>query len=250
MIFPKGRYGWVIGALLFSLAGCATRPAPNATPTNDSASDSASVQPEPTVQSAPTSIPTQALDPSLDSAADPTSDSSEPIAQTDSDIWSQLRDADTHYYVLMRHGIAPGTGDPADFVLGDCSTQRNLSEEGRAQARRTGALFRQKNVAVDQVLSSEWCRCLDTATLLNLGPVELFPALSSFFQNRAQGPEQTERLREFMVEHQDDQQVTMMVTHFVNISAIAGSGVSSGEMVVMQVNDRDEVVVVDRIEER
>ncbi|MGF1495607.1 MAG: histidine phosphatase family protein [Elainellaceae cyanobacterium] len=144
--------------------------------------------------------------------------------------------------------MAPGTGDPLNFQLDDCATQRNLSEEGRAQARRTGNAFREKNVAVQQVLSSEWCRCLETAELLDLGSVEPFPPLNSFFSDRSQGSTQTQRLREFMVNHPDTQGVTVMVTHFVNISAIAGSGVSSGEMVVMQVNDQDQLEVVGQIE--
>lgn len=164
------------------------------------------------------------------------------------DIWSQLQQADTHYYVLMRHALAPGTGDPDSFQLEECSTQRNLSEEGRAQARRTGEVFRERNVTVQRVLSSEWCRCLDTAELMDLGEVERFPLLNSFFRDRSQGPERTQQLQEFMIDNSGDPGVTVMVTHFVNISAIAGSGVSSGEIVVMQINDQDEPEVVARIE--
>ena len=169
------------------------------------------------------------------------------IATAAGDIWSRLRQADTHYYVLMRHAIAPGTGDPANFQLGDCSTQRNLSEEGRAQARRTGAAFKEQTVAVQQVLSSEWCRSRDTAEQLDLGPVEGFPALNSFFQDRAQGPARTQQLQAFMVNNRDDVGVTVLVTHFVNISAISGGSVSSGGLVVMQVNDDNEPVVVEQI---
>ncbi|MEB3211953.1 MAG: histidine phosphatase family protein [Leptolyngbyaceae bacterium] len=168
----------------------------------------------------------------------------------ETDIWSRLQNADdTHYYVLMRHALAPGTGDPSGFQLNDCSTQRNLSEEGRDQARRTGEAFRENNVTVQRVLSSEWCRCLDTAELLDLGPVERFSGLNSFFQDQAKRPEKTAQLREFMLANQDEYGVTVLVTHFVNISAIAGSGISSGEMVVMQINDQDEPEVVDRIDE-
>ncbi len=170
------------------------------------------------------------------------------IATSEEDIWSKLQQAETHYYVLMRHALAPGTGDPANFQLDDCSTQRNLSEQGRAQAQRTGAVFREKNVAVEQVLSSEWCRCLDTAELLDLGPVERLPALNSFFQDRSQGSERTQQLQDFMVNNRDNSGVTILVTHFVNISAIAGSGVSSGEMVVMQINDQNEPEIVGQVE--
>lgn len=161
-----------------------------------------------------------------------------------SDLWSRLQQADEHYFVLMRHALAPGTGDPANFQLDDCSTQRNLSEEGRSQARRTGEAFRQRDIPVRQVVSSQWCRCLETAELMDLGDVEPFPPLNSFFRDRSTAPEQTAQVREFMLEQQDGGGVTVMVTHFVNISALSGSGVSSGEMVIMQVNDQDELEVV------
>ncbi len=161
-----------------------------------------------------------------------------------SDLWSRLQQADEHYFVLMRHALAPGTGDPANFQLDDCSTQRNLSEEGRSQARRTGEAFQQRDIPVRQVLSSQWCRCLETAELMDVREVEPFPPLNSFFRDRSTSSEQTAQVREFMLEQQDVRGVTVMVTHFVNISALSGSGVSSGEMVVMQVNDQDEIEVV------
>ncbi len=164
------------------------------------------------------------------------------------DLWSQLQQAETRYFVLMRHALAPGTGDPATFDLDDCSTQRNLNEVGREQARLTGEAFRQRNVPVGQVLSSQWCRCLETAELLNLGEVEPYPPLNSFFQDRSTADAQTQQVREFMVNYPDEPGVTVMVTHFVNISALSGSSVSSGEMVVMQVNDDDQLEVLGQIE--
>lgn len=194
-----------------------------------------------------------ALDPNVQPIAETTAPASAPdrqaIAASEEQIWSQLRQAeDTHYYVLMRHAIAPGTGDPDNFQLDDCSTQRNLSEEGREQARRTGEAFREQQVRVRQVLSSEWCRCLETAELLDLGSVERLPALNSFFQDRAKRPERTRQLREFMVANRDDAGVSVLVTHFVNIDAIAGSGVSSGGIVVMRVDDNNRPDVVGQIE--
>ena len=64
--------------------------------------------------------------------------------------------------ILMRHALAPGTGDPADFALDDCSTQRNLSDEGRAQARMIGEAFASRGIRIDEVLTSQWCRCRET----------------------------------------------------------------------------------------
>jgi phosphohistidine phosphatase SixA len=229
VILSKGKHGFILGALLLGIAGCGSGSQPEAT------------APESPTQPAAESTPPPA-------AETPPEPEAPAAIAAEGDIWSRLRQADTHYYVLMRHAIAPGTGDPDNFQLNDCSTQRNLSEEGREQARRTGEAFRQQNVAVQQVLSSEWCRCLDTAELMDLGPVERFPALNSFFQDRAKGPERIQQLRQFMVENRDDAGVTVLVTHFVTISGIAGGGVSSGELVVMRVNEDNEPEVVDQIE--
>jgi len=163
-------------------------------------------------------------------------------------LWSQLQEAETHYFVLMRHAIAPGTGDPANFALGDCSTQRNLSEEGRAQARRTGEAFKQREIEINQVLSSQWCRCLDTAQLMDISTVKPFPALNSFFRDRSTRSEQTAQVREFILKQPETPGVTVMITHFVNISALTGSGVSSGELVVVQVDQQEELEVLGRID--
>lgn len=224
--------GLVVGLLVLGLVSCGGNSQPQ------------SATPEATPTSAP---PTSAPPTSAPKTTPEAAPAATPEA-TEADIWAQLRQADTHYYVLMRHALAPGTGDPANFQLDDCSTQRNLSEEGRDQARRTGEAIREQNVAVQQVLSSQWCRCLETAELLDLGPVEPLPALNSFFQNRDLGPERTQQLQEFMVSNRDQAGVSVLVTHFVNISAIAGSGVSSGEIVVMQVDDQNELQVVAQIE--
>lgn len=100
-------------------------------------------------------------------------------------LWQRPAQADEEtYVVLLRHAIAPGTGDPENFQLDDCSTQRNLSEEGRQQAIAIGKAFQSRNVPVKAVLSSQWCRCLETAELMNVGPVEPFSALNSFFRDR------------------------------------------------------------------
>ena len=78
-------------------------------------------------------------------------------------------------FAIMRHALAPGTGDPAGFTLEDCSTQRNLDDRGRAQALAIGAAFRARGVQFDAVLSSQWCRCQETASLLELGEVTPAP---------------------------------------------------------------------------
>lgn len=232
MILPRAKLIGSVGILLFVLGSCGNISQSSNSPTTTSPSVTesppAEVIPEVTLEVQP-EVP-------------------ETIAHSEGDIWSRLRQADTHYYVLMRHAIAPGTGDPPNFQLDDCSTQRNLSQEGIAQAQRTGDAFKENRVTVKQVLSSEWCRCLDTGTAMDIAPVEPFQALNSFFSDRAKEPERTAAVREFMINNRDEPCVTILVTHFVNIVAIANSGVQSGEIVIMQINDQNEPEIVTQIE--
>src|SRR5688572_8550611 len=90
-------------------------------------------------------------------------------AASDAAIWSALRSGE--HFVILRHAVAPGVGDPEHFALGDCSTQRNLSRAGREQAARIGARLRENGIAQARVYSSQWCRASETATLLRLGLV-------------------------------------------------------------------------------
>jgi phosphohistidine phosphatase SixA len=135
---------------------------------------------------------------------------------------------------IMRHALAPGTGDPPDFDLMDCSTQRNLDETGRAQARTTGQAFRTNGIEVDRVLTSQWCRCRETAELLNLAEVEAFPPLDSFFADHSTRDIQTQSTRDFLARLPDEERV-VLVTHQVNISALTGRSTSSGEIIVIEV---------------
>lgn len=131
--------------------------------------------------------------------------------------------------LFMRHALAPGFGDPDDFQVGDCTTQRNLSEEGRAQARAIGEKLKSQGYAFDRVLSSQWCRCLETATLLGLGEVSEFAGLNSFFQQHADRETTLALLRQALSQIGDER--VLMVTHQVVITAITGRSVSSGGMV-------------------
>lgn len=152
--------------------------------------------------------------------------------QTDA-LWAALQEGG--HIALMRHALAPGTGDPANFQLDDCKTQRNLSSEGRDQARRIGEAFRQRQIKVGQVLSSRWCRCLETARLLNLGPVKAYPMLDSFFRNRNRGPQQTEHLMNFVMNKRSGPSI-VMVSHQVNITSLTGVFPGSGDIVVIRPN--------------
>lgn len=155
--------------------------------------------------------------------------------------WDALRQPGA--IAIMRHALAPGTGDPAGFTLGDCSTQRNLDEAGRAQARAIGQVIRSLGVEVDRVLTSEWCRCRETAELLGVGEVEAFPALNSFFADRSTRDAQTSRTRAFLAGLRDDARI-ILVTHQVNITALTGRFASSGEAIIIDVEPDGTVLLL------
>ncbi|BAY24904.1 hypothetical protein NIES2100_47030 [Calothrix sp. NIES-2100] len=168
-------------------------------------------------------------------------------ANSEAEIWSRLREG-RGYIVMMRHALAPGIGDPLDFKLNDCSTQRNLSDEGRKQAIRIGTAFRSKKIQVSRVLSSQWCRCLETAKLLNLGKVEPFPVINSFFNNYKTQSQQTAKLRQFIVNNRNTSGVIVMITHEIIITTITGDIYpKSGDSVVLKANAQNKIEVVGQI---
>ncbi len=163
------------------------------------------------------------------------------------DIAAKL--AEPGHIAIMRHALAPGGGDPANFTLDDCATQRNLSEAGRRQARRTGDFLREVGVREARVFSSQWCRCMETAELLDLGPVELLPALNSFFRDRARGPVQNRELRAQIAEL-DLSEPVVLVTHQVNITQLTRVFPGSGEIVVLRREPDGDLAVLGSVEPR
>jgi len=157
--------------------------------------------------------------------------------------------AEPGHIAIMRHALAPGTGDPANFTLGDCATQRNLSEAGRRQARRTGDFLRSVGVERARVFSSQWCRCMETAEWLDFGPVEPLPALNSFFGDRARGPAQTRELRAQIAEL-DLSKPVVLVTHQVNITGLTRVFPGSGEIVVLRRETDGDLAVLGSVEPR
>ncbi|NNF77037.1 MAG: histidine phosphatase family protein [Rhizobiales bacterium] len=143
----------------------------------------------------------------------------------------------------MRHALAPGGGDPADFQLNACSTQRNLNDRGREQARSVGRAFKAAGIVFTQVLTSQWCRCRETAALLDLGAPSDFPGLNSFFQDRSTADAQTEEVKALLKSMPQSEKV-MLVTHQVNITALTGQGVSSGEVFLIKLGPDGKVEVI------
>ena len=134
--------------------------------------------------------------------------------------------------VFMRHALAPGNGDPNHFDLESCSTQRNLDEEGRQQAKRIGEKLRDREVRFAAIYSSEWCRCRETAELLNMGEVTPLRALNSFYEHHFSRDELLPALEAMLFDVESGDVPILMVTHFVTISAVTGKAVSSGDLVV------------------
>jgi len=135
--------------------------------------------------------------------------------------------------LLLRHALAPGTGDPTGFRFGDCSTQRNLDEAGRRQARSIGTWLRERGVTRARVYSSQWCRCLETAELLGLGPVTELAALNSFYERAEDRAPNLAALGEFLGGQPADGDLLVLVTHQVTITALTGIYPRPGDGVLM-----------------
>lgn len=134
------------------------------------------------------------------------------------------------YLMMIRHArTEPGLGDPPNFRIGDCATQRNLSADGREQSRAIGAMLREAGIRIATVRSSQWCRCRDTAQLA-FGDHEPWPALNSFFNDRSDEPARTREVLAYArtLRAPDN---AMLVTHQVNIGAVFGVFTSPGEIV-------------------
>ncbi len=138
--------------------------------------------------------------------------------------------------VFIRHAIAPGNGDPDNFDILDCSTQRNLNEKGRDQSKKIGEFFRSNKILFDKVLSSEWCRCKDTG-IIAFGDIETFSALNSFYDARfsKNKDKQINQLKEY-IKNWDGKKNLILITHYVVILEILGLGITSGEIIITNKN--------------
>ena len=139
--------------------------------------------------------------------------------------------------VFMRHALAPGFGDPANFALENCATQRNLDSVGRKQAMEIGAEIRRSATNFTEVLSSEWCRCKETSELLGLRLWAPFSGLNSFFQDFADKKVVLKKLEQKF--RQLEQGVTLMVTHQVVITSVTGQAVGSGEFIAFNTRTKE-----------
>mgnify|MGYP001236158823 FL=1 len=139
--------------------------------------------------------------------------------------------------ILIRHSIAPGSGDPSGFKIKDCKTQRNLSKEGIDQSKKIGKLFKINQIKIDQVLSSQWCRCRDTAKYAFKNYKE-FSALNSTFQPPydKNAKKQIKELKRYIKNWNGNGSNLVLVTHYVIITSITDVAPRSGEIVIIDKN--------------
>jgi len=154
--------------------------------------------------------------------------------QSEPELWRAINTKG--HIALMRHSTAPGSDDPPNFTLGECSTQRNLSSGGRELASLIGDRFRDNGIDSADIYSSPWCRCMETSELLNLGPVNELPSISSLYQNVPNQParERPAEMQKWLAD-QDFNRPTVLVTHQVNITNLTGEFAGEGDMVIVSV---------------
>ena len=162
----------------------------------------------------------------------------------ESAAWEALREG--RAVLMLRHALAPGTGDPVNFKVDDCSTQRNLNDTGREQARAWKAYLAEHGIDKARVFSSQWCRCMDTAHEMDVGPVEEMLSLNSFFRNRGKADMQTEQTIA-IVNGMEPGPPVVLVSHQVNITALTGIYPSSNEGVVIPLPLSDNPTILARV---
>ena len=150
-------------------------------------------------------------------------------------IWDEARKGNK--VILIRHALAPGSGDPAGFKIGDCKTQRNLNKAGIEQSKKIGKIFKGNKIPIDIVLSSEWCRCKDTA-FHAFGKFKEFSVLNSTFSTpyNKNEPRQIQEIKKYLKKWEGEEKNLILVTHYSIIIAITNATPNSGEIVIADKN--------------
>ena len=133
--------------------------------------------------------------------------------------------------IFMRHALAPGFGDPVNFNVQDCKSQRNLNDAGREQAQNIGQFFLKNKIIFTEILTSEWCRCIDTALEMNIGVPTSFDGLSSFFQGHVNKSDVIKKLN-IKLDNLSSESLTLMITHQVVIAEITSISPPSGGIIL------------------
>ena len=138
--------------------------------------------------------------------------------------------------IFIRHALAPGNGDPENFNIYDCSTQRNLDQKGIQQAKKIGNFFKSNNISIENVYSSEWCRCKDTANYA-FSKFKTFDALNSFYDEKFKiNKEKQIKDLKIYIKNWNGKKNLVFITHYVVISELFNQGVASGEIIISNKN--------------
>ena len=140
--------------------------------------------------------------------------------------------------IFLRHALAPGNGDPSNFDVNDCSTQRNLDQMGIIQSRRIGQSLKKKGIKFSKIYSSFWCRCKDTVINMEVGKFKTHMGLNSFYERHADKKTTLRKLNNLIKSLNRSDGPYLLVTHYVNILAFTGLSTSSGGMVVYNLNTK------------
>ena len=150
----------------------------------------------------------------------------------------KLKKHDINKVIFLRHALAPGNGDPPNFNVKDCSTQRNLDQAGIVQSRMIGQSFKKIGIKFSKIYSSFWCRCKDTAMNMEVGEFKTHMGLNSFYEKHADRESTLRKLNNLIKSFNKLDGPYLLVTHYVNILAFTGLSTSSGGMVVYDLNTK------------
>ena len=150
----------------------------------------------------------------------------------------KLKNHDINKVIFLRHALAPGNGDPPNFNVNDCSTQRNLDQAGIDQSRMIGQYFKKTGIKFSKIYSSFWCRCKDTAMNMEVGEFKTHVGLNSFYEKHADRETTLRKLNNLIKSFNKLDGPYLLVTHYVNILAFTGLSTSSGGMVAYDLNTK------------
>ena len=144
----------------------------------------------------------------------------------------KLKNHEIDKVIFLRHALAPGNGDPPNFNVNDCSTQRNLNQAGIIQSRMIGQTFKNIGIRFSKIYSSFWCRCKDTAINMEVSEFKTHMGLNSFYERHADRETILRKLNNLIKSFNKSDGPYLLVTHYVNILAFTGLSTTSGGMVV------------------
>ena len=153
----------------------------------------------------------------------------------------KLKNHDINKVIFLRHALAPGNGDPPNFNVNDCSTQRNLDKAGIVQSRMIGQSFKNIGIKFSKIYSSFWCRCKDTAMNMEVGEFKTHVGLNSFYERYDSRKITLKKLNNLIMSFDKSDGPYLLVTHYVNILAFTGLSTSSGGMVAFDLNSKESI---------